>query len=54
MIPISATTFGMISAPPMPDKARTSTKPAKEEIKPLIVVKTRNQSPPMSRMFVCP
>jgi hypothetical protein len=54
VIAIKATMFGIISAPPMPDKARTVINPAKVGMNPLTVVQMQNQIPPSSKMFLWP
>ena len=54
VIAIKATIFGIISAPPIPDKARTVINPAKVEMNPLIVVQMQNHIPPRRRMFLWP
>jgi hypothetical protein len=54
VITIKATLFGIISAPPIPDKARAVINPAKVGMKPLTAVQMQNQIPPRIRMFLWP
>lgn len=52
VIPIIATAFGIMSAPPIPDNARTILKAIKLSQKPLTSEQAVSQASPMSRIFL--